>query len=111
MQSHPYWQQQTQENPLNPDIEWSKPEQRNQAGRLGIIGGNKLGFAGVAEEMGITLQRTSYSPNIKERLDYSCALFTGDGRLLEAGSLRWEDLPGLESAQAYHLGNLPGRLG
>jgi bifunctional non-homologous end joining protein LigD len=24
--------------------------------------------------------------------------------------LRWEDLPGLESAQAYHLGNLPGRL-
>jgi hypothetical protein len=26
-------------------------------------------FAGVAEEMGITLQRTSYSPNIKERLD------------------------------------------
>src|SRR5579859_1361619 len=39
-------------------------------------------FASVAEEMGLTLQRTAYSPNIKERLDHSCALFTGDGRLL-----------------------------
>ncbi len=39
-------------------------------------------FASVAEEMGVTLGRTAYSPNIKERLDYSCALFTGDGRLL-----------------------------
>ena len=38
-------------------------------------------FASVAEEMGVTLGRTAYSPNIKERLDYSCALFTGDGRL------------------------------
>jgi N-methylhydantoinase B len=39
-------------------------------------------FASVAEEMGVTLGRTAYSPNIKERLDYSCALFLGDGRLL-----------------------------
>jgi N-methylhydantoinase B len=39
-------------------------------------------FASVAEAMGVTLQRTAYSPNIKERLDHSCALFTGDGRLL-----------------------------
>lgn len=39
--------------PLYPDIEWSKPEQRSQSGRLGIIGGNKLGFAGVAEAYGI----------------------------------------------------------
>lgn len=39
-------------------------------------------FASVAEAMGVTLGRTGYSPNIKERLDYSCALFTGDGRLL-----------------------------
>ena len=34
---------------LYPDIEWGKPEQRALAGRLGIVGGNKLGFAGVAE--------------------------------------------------------------
>jgi NAD(P)H-hydrate repair Nnr-like enzyme with NAD(P)H-hydrate dehydratase domain len=47
--SDSYWRQQTPEKPLFPDIEWAKPEQRSQAGRLGIIGGNKLGFAGVAE--------------------------------------------------------------
>jgi N-methylhydantoinase B len=39
-------------------------------------------FAGIAEEMGITLRRTSYSPNIKERLDFSCALFDAKGRLV-----------------------------
>jgi N-methylhydantoinase B len=39
-------------------------------------------FSGVAEEMGVTLRRTAYSPNIKERLDFSCALFDADGRLL-----------------------------
>lgn len=47
-----YWKKQTSSKPLYPDIEWSKPEQRSQAGRLGIIGGNKLGFAGVAEAYG-----------------------------------------------------------
>lgn len=49
MDMHPYWNKQTPESPLFPDIEWSKPEQRTHRGRLGIIGGNKLGFAGVAE--------------------------------------------------------------
>lgn len=44
-----YWKKQTPTEPLFPDIEWSKPEQRSQAGRLAVIGGNKLGFAGVAE--------------------------------------------------------------
>ena len=44
-----YWRRQTAETPLFPDIEWSKPERRDLAGRLGIIGGNKLGFAGVAD--------------------------------------------------------------
>lgn len=53
--NHPYWQQQT-DKLLYPDIEWNKPEQRSQAGKLGIIGGNKLGFAGVAEAYTTTLQ-------------------------------------------------------
>jgi NAD(P)H-hydrate repair Nnr-like enzyme with NAD(P)H-hydrate dehydratase domain len=44
-----YWLKQAADKPLFPDIEWSKPEQRAQAGKLGIVGGNKLGFAGVAE--------------------------------------------------------------
>lgn len=44
-----YWKKQSLDAPLFPDIEWSKPENRTHAGKLGIIGGNKLGFAGVAE--------------------------------------------------------------
>jgi len=36
----------------------------------------------IPEEMGATLERTAYSPNIKERLDHSCALFDADGRLV-----------------------------
>lgn len=44
-----FWHRQAASTPLYPDIEWSKPEQRGLAGKLGIIGGNKLGFAGVAE--------------------------------------------------------------
>ncbi len=55
METYPYWQQQTADKPLFPDIEWAKPEQRSQAGRLGIIGGNKLGFVGVAENYNIAL--------------------------------------------------------
>jgi NAD(P)H-hydrate repair Nnr-like enzyme with NAD(P)H-hydrate dehydratase domain len=49
MDQHPYWKKQTPEKPLFPDIEWAKPEQKSQAGRLGVIGGNKLGFISVAE--------------------------------------------------------------
>ncbi|MEO5949750.1 MAG: hypothetical protein ABIP74_05075 [Candidatus Saccharimonas sp.] len=45
---HEYWRRQEAGKPLFPDIEWGKPEQRAARGRLGIIGGNKLGFAGVA---------------------------------------------------------------
>ncbi|HET7630431.1 MAG TPA: hypothetical protein VFK03_03590 [Candidatus Saccharimonadales bacterium] len=44
-----YWQKQSPSKPLFPDIEWNKPEQRSRAGKLAIIGGNKLGFAGVSE--------------------------------------------------------------
>ena len=53
---HPYWHKQAAGTPLYPDIEWSKPEQKSQAGRLAIIGGNKLGFAGVAEAYGNALE-------------------------------------------------------
>ncbi len=37
---------------------------------------------GIAEQMGRVLQRTSISVNIKERLDFSCALFGPDGSLV-----------------------------
>ncbi len=39
-------------------------------------------FMGVAEAMGATLERTAHSVNIKERLDFSCALFDADGGLV-----------------------------
>ena len=37
-------------------------------------------FMSIAEQMGVTLQNTAYSVNIKERLDFSCAVFDADGR-------------------------------
>ncbi|MCE9604083.1 MAG: hydantoinase B/oxoprolinase family protein [Planctomycetia bacterium] len=39
-------------------------------------------FAAIAEQMGITLRNTSSSVNVKERLDFSCALFTSRGELV-----------------------------
>ncbi len=53
-------------------------------------------FRSVAEEMGAVLKRTAYSPNIKERRDYSCAVFDGRGRLLAMG----DHMP-------VHLGSMP----
>lgn len=51
-----YWRKQTIEKPLYPEIAWAKPEQRQMAGKLGIIGGNKLGFISVAESYETTLK-------------------------------------------------------
>jgi N-methylhydantoinase B len=56
---------------------------------------NKL-FAAVAEEMGIVLRRSAFSPNIKERRDYSCAICTAAGELLAQAA----HIP-------VHLGALP----
>ena len=53
-------------------------------------------FASVADEMGVRLQRAAYSPNIKERCDFSCALFDADGRLIAQA----EHIP-------VHLGAMP----
>ncbi len=39
-------------------------------------------FASIAEQMGITLQKTSFSTNVKERLDFSCAIFSPTGDLV-----------------------------
>jgi 5-oxoprolinase (ATP-hydrolysing) len=39
-------------------------------------------FMNIAEQMGLRLQNTAYSVNIKERLDFSCALFDGTGALI-----------------------------
>ena len=45
-------------------------------------------FMAIAEQMGRALQKTSVSTNVKERLDYSCALFDADGGLVANGMYR-----------------------
>lgn len=56
-------------------------------------------FASVAEEMGATLQRAAFSPNIRERLDYSCAVFDKDGRMIAQAA----HIP-------VHLGSMPASV-
>ena len=53
-------------------------------------------FAALCEEMGATLQRSSFSPNIKERRDFSCALFDSDGSMV-----------GQAAHLPVHLGSTP----
>ncbi|MFN2578872.1 MAG: hydantoinase B/oxoprolinase family protein [Pyrinomonadaceae bacterium] len=53
-------------------------------------------YTSVAEEMGVALRRTSFSPNIKERRDYSCAVFDSYGRVIAQG----DHMP-------VHLGSMP----
>ena len=53
-------------------------------------------YHSIAEEMGAALRRTSFSPNIKERRDYSCAIFDSDGQVLAMG----DHMP-------VHLGSMP----
>ncbi len=50
-----YWKKQLDGKPLFPDIEWNKPEQKSLAGKLAIIGGNKLGFVAVGDAYTIAL--------------------------------------------------------
>jgi N-methylhydantoinase B len=54
------------------------------------------GLTSIAEEMGAVLMRSSYSPNIKERRDFSCALFDVQGRLIAQAA----HIP-------VHLGSMP----
>ena len=53
-------------------------------------------FAAVAEEMGVVLRKSSYSPNIKERRDYSCAVFDSTGNMIAQAA----HIP-------VHLGSMP----
>jgi ADP-dependent NAD(P)H-hydrate dehydratase / NAD(P)H-hydrate epimerase len=92
MQQYPYWHKQAIDTPLYPDIEWSKPEQRTQAGRLGIIGGNKLGFAGVAE---------AYSTSLK--------IGAGDAKALLPEALK-RTIPSSFSETMFAPSNISGSL-
>ncbi len=56
-------------------------------------------FHSVSEEMGAALRRSAFSPNIKERRDYSCAVFDGRGDAVAMG----DHMP-------VHLGSMPGSV-
>ena len=56
-------------------------------------------FAAVAEEMGLALQRASFSPNIRERLDFSCAVFDAEARMIAQAA----HIP-------VHLGSMPASV-
>ncbi|MGC1935966.1 MAG: hydantoinase B/oxoprolinase family protein [Candidatus Acidiferrales bacterium] len=56
-------------------------------------------FHSVAEEMGSVLRRSAFSPNIKERRDYSCAVFDSAGEVLAMG----DHMP-------VHLGSMPASV-
>ena len=56
-------------------------------------------FSSIAEEMGVALGRTAWSPNIKERRDYSCAIFDAPGRTIAQA----EHIP-------IHLGAMPASV-
>ncbi len=56
----------------------------------------KDAFHSIAEEMGAALRRTAFSPNIKERRDYSSAVFDAFGDIIAMGN----DMP-------VHLGSMP----
>ena len=56
-------------------------------------------FHSVAEEMGAALRRSAFSPNIKERRDYSCAVFDPEGAVLAMG----DHMP-------VHLGSMPAAV-
>lgn len=92
MQQYPFWHKQTVDTLLYPDIEWNKPEQRSQAGRLGIIGGNKLGFAGVAE---------AYSTSLKAG--------AGDAKVLLPDALR-KTIPPIFTEAVFASSNTSGSL-
>ncbi|KAI9374855.1 Hydantoinase B/oxoprolinase-domain-containing protein [Aspergillus egyptiacus] len=58
-------------------------------------------FMTVAEQMGHTMEKTSISVNIKERLDYSCAIFSADGGLVANAPHIPSHLGSMSSAIAY----------
>jgi N-methylhydantoinase B len=92
------------------DLSWSRKgfvggmEKFDRSNREGGVDPTRLEifkniFHSVAEEMGAALRRSAFSPNIKERRDYSCAVYDTDGRVLAMG----DHMP-------VHLGSMPASV-
>src|SRR3954462_7666379 len=76
-----YWHKQTPDKPLFPDLLWSRPENKRQAGKLLIVGGNTHGFAAAGE---------AYAEAIKAGIGTARVLLPDGlqktvGRVFEAG--------------------------
>lgn len=63
-------------------------------------------FMSIAEQMGTTLQKTSVSTNIKERLDFSCAIFGPEGNLIANAPHLPVHLGSMQEAVRYQVGHL-----
>lgn len=108
---HTYWRKQQPGTPLFPDMEWNKPERRDQAGKLLIVGGNKLGFAAVAESYQAALSagvgqvkvlvpdclKKSIPPTMTDVLFAACT---------PSGGLSKDALPDLTASSAWAEGVL-----
>lgn len=92
MQQYPFWDRQSPQKPLFPDVEWNKPEQRSRAGKLGIVGGNKLNFSVIADS-------------------YSTALKTGSGevKILLPDALK-KSIPSAITEATFAPSNISGGL-
>lgn len=103
---HSYWLKQSSTKPLFPDIEWNKPEQRSHAGKLAIIGGNKLGFVAIrdayeiANELGAGQIRAVLPDVLKRTIppSVSDAIFVPSN---PSGGFSREALPEFQAACAW----------
>jgi N-methylhydantoinase B len=79
----------------NKDVHGNEDTQENTPNPI-LLEVFKNRFSSICEEMGVTLNRTAFSPNIKERRDFSCALFDADGSMIAQAA----HIP-------VHLGSMP----
>ena len=97
--------------PLFPEIEWNKPERKNQAGKLLIVGGNKLGFAAVAEGYQTALETGAGEVKVlvPDALKKTMPKTLTDvlyGPTTVSGGLSKESLPELKAAAVWANGVL-----
>lgn len=94
------------------DLEESAPRETTRSAKVDPIRLSIFGhrFMSVAEQMGRTLQKTAVSTNIKERLDFSCALFSPDGGLVANAPHVPVHLGSMQFAVRYQHKRWQGRL-
>lgn len=101
-----YWHKQTKGTPLFSDIAWQRPEHKSLAGKLLIIGGNKLGFAAVAQayndalSAGVGEARAILPDALKPVIDkfaLDCVYVPTN----PSGGMNREALPALEASAAW----------